>query len=135
MEFQVFVEQHFDVLRRFSGGLTGDRFAAEDLLAEVLLRVWRRWRRISGMEYPVAYVRKMLVNGYLDAQRVSARRATSPLAESAKLDLPVAGGESVVDNRDEVDRLLALLTPHQRAAIALRYLADQSHAQIAEALG
>src|SRR3954447_25168747 len=60
----------------------GDRSAAEDLLQEVLERVYPRWRRIG--DRPEAYVRAALANAAANRWRARARRVTEvPLDDTA----------------------------------------------------
>src|SRR5512138_2436466 len=44
--------------------LTGDRFEADDLAQEALLRAYERWERISVMESPAGYVYRTALNLY-----------------------------------------------------------------------
>ena len=44
--------------------LTGDRFEADDLAQEALLRTYERWDRVSAMESPAGYVYRTALNLY-----------------------------------------------------------------------
>jgi RNA polymerase sigma-70 factor (sigma-E family) len=136
--FDEFVRAEMSTLARFSGALTGDRYLAEDVLSDALVKVARRWRRISALDDPAAYVRRVLVTTYLDDRRKAQRRRTAPTDEIAILERSadaVRDTADVVADRAEVARLLAALPPQQKAAVVLRYLMDESDEQIADALG
>jgi RNA polymerase sigma-70 factor (sigma-E family) len=135
MTFDEFVRVQLGPLTRFAGALTGDQALAEDVLSDALLKVARRWRRISGMHNAGAYVRRVVVSTYLSDRRKHQRRATEPAADLATLDTPSPDASASVIARDEVERLLATLPPRQRAAIVLRYLFDETDEEIAETLG
>ena len=138
MTFDEFVRAEMSSLARFSGALTGDRFLAEDVLSDALVKVARRWRRISSLDDPAAYVRRVLVTTYLDDRRKAQRRRTAPTDDITVLDRSadaVRDTADVVVDRAEVARLLAALPPQQKAAVVLRYLMDESDEQIADALG
>ncbi|HEX4830535.1 MAG TPA: SigE family RNA polymerase sigma factor [Trebonia sp.] len=144
MTFEEFVRAEMGGLARFSGALTGDRFLAEDMLSDALVKVAKRWRRISSLDDPAAYVRRVVLTTYLDDRRKAQRRRTAPTGDLAVLDAGgslVPGGSyprdaaDVVIDRAEVARLLAVLPTQQKAAVVLRYLMDESDEQIAEALG
>ncbi|MGW5482045.1 sigma-70 family RNA polymerase sigma factor [Streptomyces sp. NPDC004008] len=122
-------------LSRFAGALTGDPHMAEDVLSDALLVVVSRWRRISATENPVAYVRRIVVNKHLSDRRRANRRRTDPSGDAAVLDRADPDASDAVIRRDEVDRLLAGLTPRQRVAVVLRYLFDESDQEIAQVLG
>jgi RNA polymerase sigma-70 factor (sigma-E family) len=135
LTFDEFVRAEMGSLSRFSGALAGDRYLAEDMLSDALVKVARRWRRISTLDDPAAYVRRVLVTTYLDDRRKAQRRRTAPTSDIAVLDRPSADPADAVVDRAEVARLLAALPPQQKAAVVLRYLMDESDEQIAEALG
>ena len=135
MTFDEFVRAEMSSLARFSGALTGDRYLAEDVLSDALVKVARRWRRISSLDDPAAYVRRVLVTTYLDDRRKVQRRRTAPTDDLTILDRSARDAADVVVDRAEVARLLAALPPQQKAAVVLRYLMDESDEQIADALG
>lgn len=115
--------------------LTRDRARAEDLVQETLLQVLRRWSRDSAPpENPSAYVRKALLNGYLnDRRRIGRRPAETPLdADHAHAGRPM---ESVVEDRDVVWTLLGTLPPRQRAVLVLRFYEDLPDDEIAAVVG
>jgi RNA polymerase sigma-70 factor (sigma-E family) len=135
MTFDDFVHAELGGLTRFAGALTGDHTLAEDVLSDALLKVGRRWRRISRMDSPVGYVRRVVVTTFLSDRRKEGRRRTEPTDDLATLDRPSADHAAAVVARDEVDRLLAALPRQQRVAIVLRYLLDETDEQIADVLG
>jgi RNA polymerase sigma factor (sigma-70 family) len=109
--------------------LLGVRADAEDVAAETLARVYARWPRISGHVRPWAVT--VATNLALDRGR---RFRT---AQAHRADL--AGGDAHLDphleQRLDLQRALLTLPKRQREVIALRFLADWSVAQTAEALG
>src|SRR5918992_2282182 len=67
----------------------GDRGAAEDLLQDVLERMYPRWRRVRGS--PEAYARAALANAAVNRWRRHSRRvAEAPL--SADVPAPALDG-------------------------------------------
>lgn len=60
VEFPAFLDERQVPLLRLAIALCGSRSAAEDVLQDVLLRAFAQWTRISVMESPYGYVRKML---------------------------------------------------------------------------
>lgn len=107
----------------------------EDILSDALLKVARRWPHISTLEYPRAYVRRVVVNTYLSDRRTARRRCTTTVDDPEPLIGTSPDPASEVVARDEVERLLARLPRQQKVAVVLRYLLDQSDEQIAEVLG
>ncbi|XTZ18300.1 SigE family RNA polymerase sigma factor [Micromonospora echinospora] len=125
--FDEFVRTRSPALLRSAYLLTTDRHAAEDLLQDVLERLYARWRR--ARDAPDAYARRILVNRAIDRWRWRGRRREAALAD---LEVPAAGdhAEEVVV-RQFVLVALRTLPPRQRAAVVLRYLDDLSEAETA----
>ena len=109
----------------------GDQGAAEDLLQEVLERVFPRWKRIR--HNPEPYVRASLANAATNRWRRRARRVTEvPLSDARPPE--VRGPEDDVTNHDLVVRALAGLAPRMRAVLVLRFFDDLTEADTAAAL-
>ncbi|MGK5677707.1 SigE family RNA polymerase sigma factor [Actinoplanes sp. URMC 104] len=129
--FRAFVEQQWGPLVRLAYLLTGDRGHAEDLVQAALEKTHRRWSRVAAMEAPVAYVRRAMVNTATSWRR---RRRVSevPLLTS---DSPAPDPYGPVEHRRQVVAALRTLPPRMRAVLVLRYFADLSEPEVAEALG
>jgi len=130
-DFDDFVRTRGNGLLRVAYLLTGDRHAAEDLLQEVLERMYVRWPHIR--DAPEWYARRSLVNRANSRWRQRKRRPETTLLDGAHPTAPdhadsVAGRHSLVE-------ALAALPGRQRAAIVLRYLDDMSIPDTARALG
>ena len=137
MRFEEFAAARLPALLRYAVLLCGDRELAGDLVQEVLTRSLLRWRRISRVEEPYAYVRTMVTNEYLSFRR-RRKLPTVPLTYEA-LDGPrapsLADPATGVGERAELWRQLIGLPRQQRAVIVLRYYENLSDPEIAEVLG
>jgi DNA-directed RNA polymerase specialized sigma24 family protein len=87
MQFEEFAADRLPAVLRFAGVLTGDRALAEDVVQEVLLRASQRWSQLQDLDHPEAYVRKMIVNEYLDWRRRNWR--LFPNGTAAEIDTRV----------------------------------------------
>ncbi|MBA8924261.1 RNA polymerase sigma-70 factor (sigma-E family) [Kutzneria viridogrisea] len=132
--FDEFVHQHQQALVRYAVLLSGARADAEDLVQEVLTRVYPRWAEVSGSAGSAyAYVRRAITNEYLSWRRRWSTRhiwpAGSELPEREHLD-------PLRDEHDErLWQLLRELPRQQRAAVVLRYYEDLDDTEIAGILG
>src|SRR6266550_1972010 len=61
-DFSAFVMSRWPGLVRLAFGLTGDRWAAEDIAQATLARAFVAWRRVRRADDPDAYLRRILVN-------------------------------------------------------------------------
>ncbi|KAA9159770.1 SigE family RNA polymerase sigma factor [Amycolatopsis acidicola] len=134
--FEQFVAGRLDRLLRYATALTCDPHLAQDVVQEVLLRAQVRWPRISSMDAPESYLRRMVTNEYLSWRR---RRASKVIASThGKLDelgAPTADHAHRYAERDAMRHRIARLPRKQRAAILLRYYEDCTDEQIGEVLG
>ncbi|MBM7776501.1 RNA polymerase sigma-70 factor (sigma-E family) [Actinokineospora baliensis] len=132
-EFADFVAHRSTALLRTAYLLcAGDRAAAEDLLQDVLERVYGKHRRIRGDLEP--YVRAALANASANRWRTRSRRvAEAPLERAGEPG--IGGHEGAVVDRDRVARALGALPARMRAVLVLRFFDDLSEADTAAALG
>lgn len=132
-EFADFVTHRSPALLRTAYLLCGgDHAAAEDLLQEVLERVYPRWRRIRT--HPEPYVRAALANAATNRWRHRSRRVTEAPLDWDGPQPEVAGPEQYVLDQDLVVRALAALPPRMRAVLVLRFFDDMSENETATAL-
>lgn len=106
--------------------LTGVASAAEDLAQEAFTRMSSRW---STIEHPPAYLRVALVHASQSWHRAQ-QRETARLQRATSGDTGAAALES-----NELRDVIEALPYRQRTVIVLRYYADLSEAEIADALG
>ncbi|WP_066364264.1 SigE family RNA polymerase sigma factor [Herbidospora mongoliensis] len=129
-DFERYVDQRSARLLRMAYLLCRDWSTAEDLTQTALAKAWLAWRRVG--DNPDAYVYRILVNTHNSWWRRMWRREV-PAGELP--DLPEAGGEDVIEDRDVLRVALAGLPPGMRAVLVLRYFEDLSDAEIAAILG
>src|SRR5689334_3829473 len=128
--FEEFFLDHYGDVVRSIGLAVGDRLRAEELVQEAFARALRHWRRVSELDRPVAWVYVVALN---EARRSWSRERRASVGNGrVELAPDPAGGVAItVDVRAALEQL----TERQRAAIVLRYLADLSIDDIADALG
>jgi RNA polymerase sigma-70 factor (sigma-E family) len=130
-DFDRFVANSTDSLLRTAYLIVWDLPEAEDLVQETLFKVARRWPKVSRMEHPAAYARRILVNLALDGSlKRSRRRAELSAPRPSHPAVPAAP----LDAHDELYAALVALPPRQRAVLVLRYFLDLPEAEVAAAL-
>jgi RNA polymerase sigma-70 factor (sigma-E family) len=108
--------------------ITGDRDEAADLAQEAFTRAYERWRSVSRMERPGGWLQRVVAN-----LSISWRRRRRAVPEE---HLEARGAVADPETSDvELMEALSFLTPAQRAAVVLRYYADQPVEAVARALG
>lgn len=126
IRFDEFYRSHRADAVRWATALVGSRELGEDLAHDALHAVGRK---LSGIDNPVGYLRRAVVNRCASWHRWHA-------GERRRLRLAAAGSAtSYTAETNEMIDALATLPYKQRAAVTLRYWADWSDEQIGEALG
>lgn len=128
-DFSAFAAAESTRLLRTAFLLTGDRGLAEDLVQDVLERLFVAWPRV---EDPRAYARRALANHGHNFWRRRRRHAETPLTDA--VERPVSDSTATGADRDALLRALATLPARQRTAVVLRFLDDLSEAETAQAM-
>jgi RNA polymerase sigma-70 factor (ECF subfamily) len=115
-------------LVRELGLILGDRALAEEVAADGFLEVWRKWDRVSGLDRPGAWVRRVALR---KAGRARWRRGRRRQLEASFESSPP--GQSGVDL--DLVRALARLPEAQRTALIMHHLGGWPTADIAVVLG
>lgn len=136
MDFSDYVTDNGRALERYAFVLSGDRQRAQDLVQTALLKACRHWRRVTVMEFPDAYVRRIITTSYLDWRRRPSN-AEVPLDDRTVADslIDESNPADRVVERDELRRAFRTLSPHQRAVLVLRYYEGLDDDAIAAHLG
>ncbi|MDH6180534.1 RNA polymerase sigma factor (sigma-70 family) [Microbacteriaceae bacterium SG_E_30_P1] len=122
-----------DALTRYAFLICGDRDEASDLVQDALVKTFGRLRNGFSIASAEAYVRRTILNSYLDAgRRVSRWRRIAHLEATPEQDDARTGG---VDSHIDVQAELRKLAPRERACVVLRYYEDLKVDDIAEWLG
>ena len=131
-EFDVFVRSTWRSLRQAAFALTGSTEDAEDLLQTVLANTYARWAKVRRDD-PVVYVRRALVNRYIDTwrrRRVVCEESSGQLPERASYDASDRLGD-----RADLVAMLAELSPRERTMVVMRHYLDLSEREVAHTLG
>ncbi len=131
-EFDDFARVHWDRALRLALRMIHNRWDAEDVVAEAMTNLWRRWQ-VVPINDPWAYLLRSVHNGVVDHSRAR-HRELSALARYGAPDA-VAFDESPIEHRDQLSEALAGLSPTHQRAVAMRYLFDLSGDELARKLG
>lgn len=112
---------HRASMTRLAHAITGSNAVAQEVVQDAFLRM----SGARDVREPVAYLRTVVVNLSRTALRRGARTVTLP-HEPVALDPP---------ELDELWQRVQRLPEKYRTALALRFYADMSEAQMAEAMG
>lgn len=133
--FRGFVGQHRTTLVGQAVLLTaGDVHTAEDLVQTTLTRAFLRWESVRAQTVPLAYVRRMLTNAFLDRRRRSWFRREASTDQVPEHPHPTVDGPEP-DEVQALARALRALPLRMRATVVCRYWLQLSVEETATALG
>lgn len=130
-QYAAYVTARWDLLVRSAVLLGCPVSDAEDLVQTALVRCYTSWDKVTGADSPDAYVYRILVNCLAKSRR---RRwwGETPAEHVPESRSPDPADDIVA--RAEVRGALAGVGALQRAVLVLRFFADLSERQVAEAL-
>jgi RNA polymerase sigma factor (sigma-70 family) len=125
---------HIPDLRRYARSLTGDAWAADDLVQDTLERACERWQLWSAGSDLRAWLFTLMHNLFVDGARRALRQAGQHVdLDDVLSDLPAPadGPEHAID----LQRCLLRLPPEQREVLLLVTLQDLRYEDVARITG
>ena len=122
-----------EALTRYAYLLTGDVASAQDLVQDALVKVFVRTRSGFVPDVMEAYLRRSIVNVYLDGRRRG--RQWTDVQHLLVHDDVRDGPEVATAARLDLHAALGTLAPKERAAVVLRYFGELTVPEIAEQMG
>lgn len=115
--------------------MLGDQAAAEDIVQDAFLGLFRRWPSLVDQDRVLAYLRASVLNGCRTAYRGRTRRDRALRLAPATQDMVSAEESALIGEANrEVMAALRALPARQREAVILRYYLDLSEDQAAQAM-
>lgn len=124
---------HIPSLRRYARALTGDAWAADDLVQDTLERACSKWQLWAAGSDLRAWLFTIMHNLFASQARRAPQRAV--LVDIADAAHELHSAPSRRDDGIDLQRCLLLLPEDQRAVLLLVALEDLSYAQVAKVLG
>jgi RNA polymerase sigma factor (sigma-70 family) len=127
------VTERGDALTRYAWLISGSADEAADLVQDALVKTFGRLSNGFTVTYAEAYVRRAILNTWLDGGRRTTRwRRIAHLTAVPEAQESTA---PATDSRIDLGSELAKLTPRERACIVLRYYEDLRVDDIGDWLG
>lgn len=138
--FSALYEHYYDSIYRYVSFRTGSFADAEDITAEVFVRMIESIHRFKWKGYPFSsWLFRIAHNLVVDFYRKKGRRNTVPLDDAPQIvDATSFDADARMDielSMGDVRRAMVNLTDLQREAITLRFAAGLSVAETARAMG
>jgi RNA polymerase sigma factor (sigma-70 family) len=131
--FQTVLDEQREDVFRFLVALVG-RDEADDCFQETLMSAIRAYPKLDGEANVRAWLFTIARRKAIDAHRARGRRAIPVEEVPEQSAAAAAAANNGIGIDPELWALVRELPPKQRAAIALRFVADLSHAEVGVAL-
>lgn len=126
------VAERGEALTRYAYLISGSRDDAADLVQDALVKTFGRLRNGHSIASAEAYVRRAILNTYLDSGRRTSRwRKIAHLTAAPEID---EARDSETHARLDLLAELQKLSPRERVCVVLRYYEDLKVDDIAETL-
>jgi RNA polymerase sigma factor (sigma-70 family) len=137
VDFAELVERESRGLVAAATAIVGDRHRAEEIVQVAFERCYRRWNRVSQLDRPGAWARRVAINEAISVARRSTteRRAVQRYEAMAASSAGAATDPLAALDDEGVWAAVRALPREQAVAIALRYGADLGVEDIADTLG
>lgn len=128
--FQALVEPHLTYLYKTAYRLTGNREEAEDLVQEVLVKIYPKTSEMKKIEMLAPWLRKVLHRQFIDGLRKKTRRPEHFLSgvpdETDNIKSPMDNPETFAQRAENHELLLSALDilDKQQRSIIVMHLAE-----------
>ena len=126
---------HLPRLRRYARALTGDRFAADDLVQDTVERALSRWALLRPGSDPRAWLLSLMHNQFVNQKRSARERLEQTSADGILPELAVRPEQGDGLALEDLAAALYRLSAEQRAVLLLVALEEMSYGQCARILG
>lgn len=112
-----------DKMFRYALNIVKDRFLAEDVVQESLVKIWKKREQFIEIENKEAWCITIARNLAIDKLRANKKRQSSDITEHYDISDRGPNPEEKSEQRDLVDKVRAVLNTlpdHQREIISLR---------------
>jgi RNA polymerase sigma-70 factor (ECF subfamily) len=134
---QILYNRHRIRVFRFAARLVGDIGAAEDVVSEAFIEVWRQAGRFEGRSSVSTWIMSIARFKALSVRRRRPEAELDLQAAEAVADPAMTPEQSVLetDRRAQLRTCLGQLSPDHRAIIDLVYYHDKTIEEVAEIVG
>jgi RNA polymerase sigma factor (sigma-70 family) len=131
--FGELIRRHQSQVRNFLCKLAGDTTLADDLAQDAFIHAWDKIGTFSGKGTFIGWLLKVAYTTFLQSKRRSKRYAE--ILRDVREDADAVGTGYTKPNEEvtDLDKLLAVLEPNERAIMVMAYACGLSHREISDA--
>ncbi|MGF2736961.1 RNA polymerase sigma factor [Marinobacter sp. DUT-1] len=145
--FEILIQPHLEPMYRFAFRLAGQQHDAEDLVQDVVVKLYPRLEELETVDQLRPWLNRVLYRHFIDQLRRKGRQGDRPMSDLVEADSQADWLDSL-DAEDtgpmallelerlgpELDRVIATLEPDQRTLLLLHDVDGWRQDEIAEIL-
>lgn len=123
---------------RYAFSIIGNRFEAEDIVQEAIIKIWKRMDKFSEIENKEAWVITIVRNLAIDKVRAKKKKQTSDINDYFHISDNAPSPDVKLEQKDAVKKvteIMASLQETQREIITLRDIEGYTYQEIADIMG
>ena len=127
-----------DKLYRFAKSMVGNSFDAEDVIQEVLVRIWKKKEQFVEIDNKEAWCMTVTRNLSIDKIRSRKNKTTSNIEDYYHISDNNASPAVALEQKDTLSRVMAMLNElpeNQRTVMHLRDVEGYTYKEISELTG
>ena len=138
MQIKEFIEiltPYKDKMFRYAFSIAGNRFEAEDIVQEAIIKIWKRMDKFTEIDNKEAWVITIVRNLAIDKVRAKKKKQTSDINDYFHISDNAPSPDLKLEQKDavrKVSEIMATLPEAQREIITLRDIEGYTYQEIAE---
>lgn len=123
---------------RYAYSIIGNRFEAEDIVQEAMIKVWKKREKFEVIDNKEAWVITIVRNLAIDKVRARKKKQTSDIDEYFHISDNAPSPDVRLEQRDAVKKvgeIMSTLPEMQREIITLRDIEGYTYQEIADIMG
>ncbi len=135
IELGEFIKKNQDRLVRHAFFRLGNHEDAEDVVQEVMIRIYEEKKKLQHIEKTTSYVFRMVINTCLDRLRKQAGHNLEPLNGKETMVFDVSNRETELIAKEEfnrINKIFSSIPSEQAEVLRLRIIDEMSFVEIAE---
>ena len=134
-ELEAFIDRYQNRLVHHAFFKVGDKNDAEDIVQDIIIRMYEERERFKNIENPLAYIYRMISNSCVDKTRKRNRVDIRPIDSNEALNKHTVEFVSQSEEKEEFERInniLSNLPNEQNEVVRLRIIDEMSFVEIAK---
>lgn len=136
-KFSQMLSPYKDKMFRYAFNIVGSRFAAEDVVQEAMIKIWKKKEQFAEIENKEAWCVTITRNLAIDKVRAGKKRRANDITEYHHISDGSPAPDVQLEQKDalsRVEELLNELPPQHKEIVVLRDIEGHTYQEIADIL-